>query len=119
MSSGSLPAVAICIPTYNQAAYLERAVESALRQDYEGPTEIWVADDASTDGTAALLERLEREHPALEVIRQERNLGIAANVSALLRAPRTELLVRLDSDDELYPAFLTRLAAFMSANPEA
>ena len=58
MPSGSLPSVAICIPTYNQVGFLERAVESALRQDYEGPTEIWVADDASTDGTAALLERL-------------------------------------------------------------
>jgi glycosyltransferase involved in cell wall biosynthesis len=30
--------VAICIPTYNQADFLERAVESALGQDYAGPT---------------------------------------------------------------------------------
>ena len=119
MASGSLPGVAICIPTYNQAQFLERAVESALRQDYPGPTEIWVADDASTDSTAALLERLQRAHAKIEVIRQEANVGIAANVSALLRAPRSELLVRLDSDDELEPDFLGRLVAAMSANPRA
>lgn len=119
MPSGSLPSVAICIPTYNQAGFLEGAVESALRQDYQGPTEIWIADDASTDGTAALLERLQREHPAIAVIRQEANVGIAANVSALLRAPQSELLVRLDSDDELAPAFLTRLVDLMRAHPEA
>jgi glycosyltransferase involved in cell wall biosynthesis len=119
MASGSLPSVAICIPTYNQARFLQRAVESALGQDYSGPTEIWVADDASTDGTAVLLERLRSEHPELEAIRQETNVGIAANVSALLRAPRSELLVRLDSDDELMPTFLTRLLAAMAAHPAA
>jgi glycosyltransferase involved in cell wall biosynthesis len=119
MPSGSPPSVAICIPTYNQADFLERAVESALRQDYSGPTEIWIADDASTDGTAALVERLQRAHPALRAIRQEVNVGIAANVSALLRAPETELLVRLDSDDELMPAFLSRLVASMDGHPDA
>ncbi len=119
MPSGSLPSVAICIPTYNQAGFLEQAVESALGQDYEGPTEIWIADDASSDATPALLERLQREHPAIETIRQETNVGIAANVSALLRAPRSELLVRLDSDDELEPTFLTRLVELMRKHPEA
>src|SRR4051794_15201302 len=76
MPSGSLPSVAICIPTYNQADFLERAVDSALRQDYAGPVEVWVADDASTDDTPSLLARLREAHPALEAIRQEANLGI-------------------------------------------
>lgn len=119
MASGSLPSVAICIPTYEQAGFLEQAVESALRQDYRGPTEIWIADDASTDDTPVLLERLKREHPTIRVIRQETNVGIAANVSTLLRAPRSELLVRLDSDDELEPGFLLRLVDLMRAHPEA
>lgn len=119
MSSGSLPGVAICIPTYNQAAYLGQAVESALRQDYGGPLEIWVGDDASTDGTSALLDRLEREHQALRVIRQKENVGIAANVSALMQAPASEFLVRLDSDDELTPRFVSRLVQLMSAYPDA
>ncbi len=119
MPSGPLPSVAICIPTYNQAGFLERAIESALRQDYQGPSEVWIADDASTDGTAELLNELERRDPAIAVIRQAVNVGIAANVSALLRAPRCELLVRLDSDDELAPGFLSRLVDLMQAYPEA
>jgi glycosyltransferase involved in cell wall biosynthesis len=119
MASGSLPGVAICIPTYNQAAYLGRAVESAFRQDYEGPLEVWVGDDASTDGTPALLDRLGREHPVLRVIRQKKNVGIAANVSALMRAPESHFLVRLDSDDELAPRFVSRLVRLMSAHPAA
>jgi cellulose synthase/poly-beta-1,6-N-acetylglucosamine synthase-like glycosyltransferase len=119
MPSGPLPSVAICIPTYNQAGFLERAVESALGQDYQGPSEVWIADDASTDGTAELLNELQRRDPAIAVIRQAANVGIAANVSALLRAPRCELLVRLDSDDELAPGFLSRLVDLMQAYPEA
>jgi glycosyltransferase involved in cell wall biosynthesis len=119
MPSGPLPSVAICIPTYNQAGFLGRAIESALQQDYRGTVEVWVADDASTDGTVELLDELEREQPAIAVIRQAANVGIAANVSALLRAPRSELLVRLDSDDELAPGFLGRLVDLMQAHPQA
>jgi glycosyltransferase involved in cell wall biosynthesis len=119
MSTGDLPSVAICIPTYNQADFLRGAVESALRQDYRGPLEIWVADDASTDHTAAVLAELAARHEALELIRQPVNVGIAANVSALMRGPESELLVRLDSDDELLPSFVSRLVALMAANPDA
>src|SRR5215207_3149526 len=119
MSSDSAPGVAICIPTYNQVDYLRGAVESALGQDYEGPLEVWVADDASTDGTEQVLLELEREQERLRVIRQERNLGIAGNVSALMRAPAAPLLVRLDSDDELMPGFVSRLVEEMARHEKA
>jgi glycosyltransferase involved in cell wall biosynthesis len=119
MPDQALPSVAICIPTFNQSAYLRSAVESAVGQDYRGPLEVWVADDASTDGTAEILDQLEAEHPGLRSIRQPRNLGIAENVSALLRSPDTDLLVRLDSDDELDPSFLSRLAGQMRAHSSA
>jgi glycosyltransferase involved in cell wall biosynthesis len=119
MPDQALPSVAICIPTFNQSAYLRSAVESAVGQDYRGPLEVWVADDASTDGTAEILDQLEAEHPGLRSIRQPRNLGIAENVSALLRSPETDLLVRLDSDDELDPSFLGCLAGQMWAHSSA
>ncbi len=115
----TLPSVAICIPSYNQKAYLRSAVESALEQEYEGPLEVWIADDASTDGSAEVLSRLEGEHPQVRVIHQARNLGVAGNVSSLMRAPAADLLVRLDSDDELEPSFVRALAELMRRRPRA
>jgi glycosyltransferase involved in cell wall biosynthesis len=113
------PAVAICIPTFNQADYLPAAVESALAQRYDGQLEVWVGDDASTDVTPAVLARLGDAHPQLRVCRQPRNVGIAVNVTSLLRRPRTELIVRLDSDDELEPGFLAALVPAMVAEGAA
>lgn len=111
--------VAICIPTYNQAHLLPRAVASAAAQAYGGALEIWVGDDASTDETAAVLAELERTYPDLHVLRQASNVGIPANSSAVLRQSRAELLVRLDSDDELMPGYVERLAKLMQAEPRA
>lgn len=113
------PSVAICIPTYNQAHLLALAVTSAARQSYTGPLEIWVGDDASTDDTPDVLAELVREVPNLHVLKQPKNLGIAANSSALLRQPQVELLVRLDSDDELEPAYVARLSTLMQDEPQA
>jgi glycosyltransferase involved in cell wall biosynthesis len=119
LSEGERPSVAICIPAYNQARYLRRAVESAWAQEYGGPLEVWVADDASTDETGEVVDALEREDERLRAIRQPRNLGLAGNVSSLMRSPRTEYLVRLDCDDELEPAFVPRLIELMVGNPDA
>jgi glycosyltransferase involved in cell wall biosynthesis len=115
----STASVAVCIPTYNQAHLLPRAVASAAAQSYEGPLEIWVSDDASTDDTPGVLARLGSEYPELHVLAQPVNAGIAANASAALRAPRTDFLVRLDSDDELIAGYVDRLAKLMSADPRA
>jgi len=44
------------IPTFNQANYIEKAIESALKQDYEN-TEIIVSDDASNDNTETAIQK--------------------------------------------------------------
>ncbi len=114
------PSVAICIPTYNQADYLAESVGSALGQEYDGPLEVWIGDDASIDRTGELLDGFERGYgDRVHVQRREENVGIARNVSSLLRGPSTDLVVRLDSDDVLEPGFVTSLAAAMWAEPRA
>ena len=50
-SASSLPLVSIGVPTYNRAAGLKTAVESALAQDYQN-LEVVISDNASTDSTA-------------------------------------------------------------------
>ena len=78
-----------------------------------------MGDDASTDDTPAVLERLAGQIDTLHVFTQPTNLGMASNASALMRQPRTDYIVRLDSDDELEQSFVSRLVPLMEAYPKA
>ena len=51
----STPLVSIIIPAYNAAAFIRRAVESALAQTWQ-PVEVIVVNDGYTDDTAALVQ---------------------------------------------------------------
>lgn len=93
--------VAICIPTYNQAKYLLESVSSACGQTHPN-VEVWVSDDASTDHTPQIMAELSHL-PQVRYHRHPHNLGIAANNNWLLSQPKTEFIVRLDSDDILSP----------------
>jgi|SRR6185312_9763527 len=110
--------VSVCIPTYNQAAYLEQAIRSCAGQTMK-PFEIIVYDDHSTDETPQILKKLAGQIDCLKVFRQEKNMGISRNVDACLRAARGDFVVRLDSDDFLAPLYIERLAGLLTANPGA
>lgn len=114
---GARPSIAVAIPTFNQAMYVSLAVESALDQ-YGVEPEVWVSDDASTDGTMAALEKFTR-NPRVHIHRQVTNKGIALNAGWIMSRPRSDYIVRLDSDDFLEPSFCARLSALLESNPKA
>ncbi len=114
----SKPSVAVCIPTFNQAAFLPLAVRSACAQTYPG-VEVWVADDASTDDTPKVMAELCQEYRQINYYRQQLNCGIAENNSWLLPQPETDYVVRLDSDDIMEPKYVERLVYFMEQYPLA
>ena len=47
--------VSTIIPTFNNEATLARAIDSALAQDFDDPTEVIVVNDGSTDATVEIL----------------------------------------------------------------
>jgi glycosyltransferase involved in cell wall biosynthesis len=110
--------VSVCIPTYNQCSYVEASILSAFNQTLK-PTEIIVCDDCSTDGTKLVLERLSAEIPMLKVFHQPVNAGISKNVDTCLRMATGELIVRLDSDDKIFPEYLEKVSALMTKYPDA
>lgn len=112
------PQISICIPTYNQAAYIELGIRSAYGQSYK-PFEIIVSNDCSTDNTADILKRLSNEISILKVFNQPDNLGISGNVDFCLRNASGNFIIRLDSDDQLLPNYTEKLLALMLRFPSA
>ncbi len=113
-----MSAVAICVPTYNQADYLAQSVRSAFAQDFLD-LEIWLSDDTSTDRTPEVVAQLQKEFPTLRAFRQEKNLGMSGNPKWVVRQPESEFIVKLDSDDWLHPAYVSRLVALLREHPRA
>ena len=97
------PRVAVLMPAYNAAAYIEHTVQSILDQSFEDLLLI-VVDDGSTDETAAILHRLAAEDARVLVIPAE-NGGPAKARNRALQAvpPGTEFLMFSDADDEYAP----------------
>jgi glycosyltransferase involved in cell wall biosynthesis len=93
--------VGIVIPTYNSAATVTAAIESAFAQE-PAPAQIVVVDDGSTDGTA---DALRQYAGRIEYVRQA-NRGPAAARNAGLARLLTDTVVFLDADDLLLPGAL-------------
>jgi len=110
--------VTIMIPTYNQAGFVGEAIASALAQTYPA-LEILVGDDASTDGTPAIVGRFLRD-PRVRYVRQPQNVGRTANYRCLLHEhSRGEYVVNLDGDDYYTdPEFIARAIAAIGASEE-
>lgn len=93
-----MPTVTIMIPTYNQARYIVKTVESALAQDYPN-LEVVVSDDCSSDETQQLLQPFVADG-RIRYYRNESNLGRVANYRRLLyELATTEWVINLDGDD--------------------
>jgi glycosyltransferase involved in cell wall biosynthesis len=93
------PAASVIIPTYNRAAGVTRAIESALDQTAAPESyEIIVVDNNSTDGTARVLEELIRAHPGRIRRIVETRQGVAYARQAGIESARADVLAFFDDD---------------------
>lgn len=103
MPDPASPSVSVLIPTYNYGRFLSQAIDSVLAQTVR-PLEIVVADDGSTDDTAAVVARYG------EAVRYRRfdHVGVYAVRQAMLAELRGTWFLNLDADDWIEPSFLER-----------
>ncbi len=95
-----LPLVSIVIVNYNYGRYLGQALASVFAQTYPH-VECVLVDNASTDGSAAVIAASEEAYPALAVIRRATNAGQTAACVEGLAASRGPYVIFLDADDYL------------------
>jgi succinoglycan biosynthesis protein ExoO len=100
----------IIIPTYQSAATLARAIQSAVDQTMRD-IEIIVADDGSTDATWPMIEDWLDREPRLRALRNEHNCGKSAMMNCATSFARGRWIAVLDADDWYHPERLAALVA--------
>jgi glycosyltransferase involved in cell wall biosynthesis len=108
--------ISVCIPVYNGARVIDRALRSVEAQTM-APGEVLVVDDGSTDDTTELLERWQAAGRLRYVRQANGGLPCARNTGA--REMRGTWMVPLDADDELDPRALERAHAAVEKTPGA
>lgn len=110
------PAVAVVLPVYNGERWVADAVESVVAQ-FGWDLRIVAVDDASTDGSPALLKRLSQQFDCLTVVAQAHNRGVAAARNRAVSLSAAPLLAFIDQDDTWTADRLDRGWAALTADP--
>jgi glycosyltransferase involved in cell wall biosynthesis len=88
----------VIIPVYNTQAYLARAINSILEQDYSGSVEIILIDDGSTDGSEKTCDEFAAKYENVLTIHKS-NGGQSSARNLGLEIAKGEYIAFLDSDD--------------------
>jgi glycosyltransferase involved in cell wall biosynthesis len=107
------PEISVVIPIYNEAPNLEalHAELSAALEPWGRSYEVLLVDDGSTDGSGAILRRLQAADPRLRVIVFRRNFGQTAAFSAGFAHARGRIIITSDGDLQNDPRDIPMLVA--------
>jgi glycosyltransferase involved in cell wall biosynthesis len=112
------PRISIGLPVRNGEAGIARALASLSAQDV-GDVEIIVSDNASTDGTVAIVTRAMDADPRIRLIRQPHDIGMMANFHAVAAAARGAFFMWAAHDDDRAPDYARILLDGFARHPRA
>lgn len=94
------PKISVICTCFNKGPWIRQALDSIVAQKTSHSYEIIVIDDASTDGSAAVIELFRNAHPDnTRVISHESNQGIASSWLEACKIAQGDYFARLDEDD--------------------
>lgn len=112
------PSVAVCVVTYNHAAYIADCLASVLSQQVDAVVQIWVGDDMSTDGTSEIVADIAKAWPGrVHHLLHASRLGPIGNYRSIIEAAEGDFIAHLDGDDLWLPGKLREQLAALTAAP--
>lgn len=93
-----MPLVSVVVPAYNAEKYLEETLAAIVNQTYQH-WELIIVNNASTDGTQAIIERIARQDPRIKVITNRTTLPAPENWNIGLQKATGDLLKMVCADD--------------------
>lgn len=121
MDTKRLPGFSMVMTCYNQHNFIQEAVRSALSMKYDGPMELIIVDDASTDDSVELIEKTiaETDHRVdTKIVKLPVNRGVAGATDAGVAAAQYEWLVMMDGDDIHLSDRLTKSLDLITRYPD-
>lgn len=109
------PLVSVCIPTYNNADYIEETMRSVLNQTYQN-IELIIVDDQSEDGTVQVVKNV--KDPRVKLFINEKNLGMSGNWNHCMELCQGEYIKLLCADDLIHETLIEREVEAMEKYPE-
>ncbi|WP_372950750.1 glycosyltransferase family 2 protein [Mariniphaga sp.] len=105
--------IAIVILSWNGEKLFPKFLPSVIRNSTEPGTEIYVADNGSTDHSTAFLKE---KFPSVKIIELEKNYGFAEGYNQALKQVNADYLVLLNSDVEVTPNWLEPCISMLKAD---
>lgn len=109
------PIVSVIMPTFNRASYLQRSINSVLKQSFSD-WELLIVDDGSQDGSFNIVDGYISQFENIRYLKHSnRKPALSTNVGIL--ASSGEYLSFLGSDDEYKPDHLKFRVEYLNKNP--
>ena len=111
-----MPTVSIGLPVRNGLPFVRTALDSLLAQTY-ADFELIISDNASDDGTADVCAEYASRDSRIRLIRNEQNIGGAANFNRAFQESRGRYFKWAAADDVCLPTFLERCVDVVNDSP--
>jgi GT2 family glycosyltransferase len=107
--------VSVVIVGWNAKHYLELCLESLAKAPPRRSMEVFVVDNASTDGS---VEMIEAKFPWVKLIKSSENLGFAQGNNVAIRQCQGRYIALVNPDVIVFPGCLDALTDFLDENPK-
>ncbi len=108
--------LSVIIVNYNVKAFLEQALLSAQKAAQKVPTEIFVVDNDSVDGS---VEMVREKFPDVKLIANKKNVGFSAANNQAILGSKGDYVLLLNPDTVVEESTFEKVVAFMDAHPDA
>ncbi|MFV8372625.1 glycosyltransferase family 2 protein [Flavobacterium sp. LB2P74] len=112
----SISKVSIIVPCYNQAQYLDEALQSLFDQTHTN-WECTIVNDGSTDNSEEVARKWETKDSRFAYVYKE-NGGVSSARNLGIIEAKGEFILTLDADDKYEATFLEKAVAILINNPE-
>lgn len=111
------PDLAVIIPAHNAAPELETQLEALVEQAWHGKWEVLVANNNSTDNTAALVTKYSDLYPNVRLVDASGPAGAGYARNVAMSASAARAFAFCDADDEVQPGWVAAMGEALDADP--